>query len=134
MIEYRKDLRSRTNAPTSNTATPTPTRRAFVAPSASRSASAQASGHARLNSLARSLSASSLPPPVTPLESNIPTEAEKEEAECRAVIEDERIVDRELTNYEMDGIIDENHLEFDGFDILRYWQVRPHDTVKLLNY
>jgi hypothetical protein len=71
------------------------------------------------------LSASSLPPPVTPLESNTPTEAKKEEVKQHAVIEDERIVDRELMNYEMDGVIDENHLEFDDFDILRYWQVRP---------
>ena len=125
MLEYQKDLCSRTNASTSNITTPTPTRRAFVAPSTSHSASAQASGHARLNSLARSLSALSLLPPVTPLESNMPTEAEKEEVERHAVIEDERIVDRELTNYEMDGVIDKNHPEFDDFDILRYWQVRP---------
>ena len=27
-------------------------------------------------------------------------------------------------NYEMDGVIDENHPEFDDFDILQYWQVR----------
>jgi hypothetical protein len=80
-----------------------------------------------LNSLARSLSlsASSLPsPPPIPLETHVRTEAEKEEAERRAVIEDEGIVDRELMNYETDGVIDENHSEFEDFDILRYWQVR----------
>jgi hypothetical protein len=124
MLEYRKDLRTQTNTPT---AASMPTRRAFVAPSASRATTAQASGHARLNSLARSLSlsASSLPsPPPIPLETHIRTEAEKEEAKRRAVIEDEGIVDRELMNYETDGVIDENHSEFEDFDILRYWQVR----------
>jgi len=55
----------------------------------------------------------------------MPTEAEMEEVKQRAVIEDERIVHQELTNYEMDRVIDENHPEFDDFDILQYWQVRP---------
>jgi hypothetical protein len=78
-----------------------------------------------LNSLARSLSASSLPsPPLTPLETHPPNEAKKEEAEHHAVIEDERIVDQELMNYEMEGIIDENHPGFEDSDILRYWQVK----------
>jgi hypothetical protein len=78
-----------------------------------------------LNSLTRSLSASFLPsPPPIPLETYIPTEAEKEEAERRAVIEDDGIVDWELMNYETDGVIDKNHSEFEDFNILRYWQVR----------
>jgi hypothetical protein len=121
MLEYQKDLRTQTNTPTAST----PTRRTCVAPSTSHAATAQASGHTRLNSLTRSLSASFLPsPPPIPLETYIPTEAEKEEAERRAVIEDDGIVDRELMNYETDGVIDENHSEFEDFDILRYWQVR----------
>ena len=52
------------------------------------------------------------------------TEAEKEEAERLAVVEDEKIVDGELQRYEADGIIDDDHPESDDFDILRYWQVR----------
>jgi hypothetical protein len=134
MLEYQKDLCTRISTPTSNTITPIPTRHAFVAPSTSRAASAQASGHARLNSLARSLSASSLPlspPPLMPLETRTPTAAEKEEAEWCTVIKDERIIDQELSSYEADGVIDENHPEFDDFGILHYWQVRP--LVELLN-
>lgn len=129
MLEYRKDMRRRGNMPTSDTPASAPSRRPFAAPTASRAAQAQASGFARLNTLAKSLSASSLPstqspPPSIPHETPNLTDAEKEEIESRAVAEDERIVDRELACYENDGIIDEDHAEFQDFDLLRYWQVR----------
>jgi hypothetical protein len=96
----------------------------IVIPSASHAAQAQASGFARLNSLARSLSASAPPTPTidTPEVPEI-TEAEKEDAERRACVEDEQIVDAELGRYEADGIVDEEHPDGQDFDLLRFWQV-----------
>jgi hypothetical protein len=61
------------------------------------------------------------------------TEAEKEEAEHLAVIEDEKIVDHELQRYEADGIINDNHPGSNDFDILYYWQVRLFIYVFLLS-
>lgn len=37
--------------------------------------------------------------------------------------EDEVIVDRELREFKVDGVIEEGHPEFVDFDLLRYWQV-----------
>jgi iron only hydrogenase large subunit-like protein len=70
------------------------------------------------------------PPPVMPLKSNMPIEAKKEEAKHHTVIEDKRIVNQELTNYEMDRVIDENHLEFDDLTVPA--GKTSHNTAKLL--
>ncbi|KAJ7625217.1 hypothetical protein B0H17DRAFT_1218798 [Mycena rosella] len=121
MLEYRKDKRSCT---TDSPAIPeTVSRRAVQPPSYSHSARSQAAGLARLNALSKSLSASSFdsPPPTTASE---PSEAEKAEAERRAVLEDGRLVDEELQRYEAEGIMDEDNPEFADFGLLRYWQRR----------
>jgi hypothetical protein len=69
------------------------------------------------------LSGSDLDTPVNAPAADTLTAPEKAEAECRAVIEDEHIVDGELARYEADGIMDESSPEFEDLDLLRYWEV-----------
>ncbi|KAJ6599791.1 hypothetical protein DFH09DRAFT_1070504 [Mycena vulgaris] len=122
MLEYRKEDRSH-NSPPSVQLPPTATRRAVNPPSASRAARAQSTGFARLNALAKSLSGSDLDSASDSSPPKELTEQEKGEAECRAVAEDERIVDEELGQYEAEQIIDESSPEFEDLDLLRYWEI-----------
>ena len=91
-------------------------------PLASHAALAQASGYARFNQLARSLSA-----PTLSSSSNVQDSADQvvdpEERERRAVEEDRKVVEAEILAYEAAGILDEDHPESKDFDLLRYWQV-----------
>lgn len=41
-----------------------------------------------------------------------------------ALLEDEKIVDKEIADYERDGRIDRGHSEYVDFDLTRWWQVR----------
>lgn len=50
-------------------------------------------------------------------------EIDREADEHHTQEEDEVIVDQELREFEVDGIIEEGHPEFVDFDLLRYWQV-----------
>lgn len=137
MLEHRRAMRASSNpsndsnrASSERNATPAPApkpgRRLFTP--ASRAASAQASGYARLNSLETllsqsesSLSSNSSAVGIT--NGSMPTEVGREVEERRMLGEDEVIVDRELREFKVDGVIEEGHPEFVDFDLLRYWQV-----------
>ncbi|KAF7373885.1 putative AC transposase [Mycena sanguinolenta] len=88
---------------------------------ASQAAQALTSGFARFNALAKSLSDPDIgsPSPATP---TVQSDEERAEAECRAVIEDERIIDDELTLYEAEGILDESNPEFKNLDLVHFWE------------
>lgn len=101
----------------------TASRRVVQPPVISRAARSQAAGLSRLAALSKSLSGSDLdsaPPASTPRELS---DAEKAEAERLAEIEDQRVVEEELTQYEAEGLMDDRNPEFADFDLLRYWQV-----------
>ncbi|KAJ7192102.1 hypothetical protein GGX14DRAFT_578409 [Mycena pura] len=104
------------------TVTPSTATRRPVQPPASQAARAQKSGFARLHTLAKELSGSDLIMPTThaPAQDEL-SEQEKEEAEHRAVMEDERIVDAEIERYQAAGILDKSSPEFENFDLVRYW-------------
>jgi len=116
-------------APTTltSTATTSISRRIVRAPSASHAALSQASGYARFNQLARSLSAPTLPLSSNTQEDTADQITDPKEQERRAVEEDRKIVEAEILAYEAAGILDENHPEGKDFDLLRYWQVRYPD-------
>ena len=124
LLEYQRELRN-TTAPTTltSTATTSISRRIVRAPSASHAALSQASGYARFNQLARSLSAPTLPSSSNTQEDTDQVTDPKEQ-ERRAVEEDRKVVEAEILAYEAAGILDENHPESKDFDLLRYWQVR----------
>lgn len=106
------------------TATTSVSRRIVRAPSASHAALSQASGYARFNQLALSLSAPTLPSSSSTQEDTADQVRDPEEQERRAVEEDRKVVEAAILAYEAEGILDENHPESKDFDLLRYWQVR----------
>ena len=108
------------------TATTSVSRRIVRAPSASHAALSQASGYARFNQLARSLSAPTLPSSSesSTQEDTADQVRDPKEQERRAVEEDRKVVEAAILAYEAEGILDENHPESKDFDLLRYWQVR----------
>jgi hypothetical protein len=123
MLEYRKDMRSK-NQPCPAVIPATASRRIIQPPVISRAARSQAAGLARLSALSKSLSGSDLdstPPSAT--SSREVSEAEKAEAEQLAEIEDQRVVEEELGQYEAEGILNDQNPEYAEFDLLRYWQV-----------
>lgn len=120
MMEYRKDSRSKQQAPAPAVPT-TASRRVVQPPSASQAARSQTSGLARFHALSKSLSGSDFDAPAAPAAEL--SESEKAEAERLAKIEDRRLVDEEIDQYEAEGIMDETNPEFADLDLLRYWQV-----------
>jgi hypothetical protein len=120
MLEYRKDLRSKEqrHAPAIPT---TASRRVVQPPSASHAARSQASGLVRFHALSKSLSGSDFDTPTAPATEMF--ESEKAEAERLAELEDRRLVDEEIDQYEAEGVMDETNPEFADLDLLRYWQV-----------
>jgi hypothetical protein len=51
------------------------------------------------------------------------SESEKAEVERLAELEDRRLVNKEIDQYEAEGVMDETNPEFADLDLLRYWQV-----------
>jgi len=52
------------------------------------------------------------------------TEQSEADRQAAADREDEEAVDAEMRKYKVDGVIDDDHLEIEHFDLLRFWQVR----------
>jgi hypothetical protein len=61
------------------------------------------------------------------------TEAEREAESRRLHAEDVRVVEDEICKYSAAGIIRDDSVEMEDFDILRYWQVHNHDSLSLLS-
>jgi hypothetical protein len=112
-------------APTTPTSTATTSisRRIVRAPSASHAALSQASGYARFNQLARSLSAPTLPSRGSNTQEDTADQVtDPKEQERRAVEEDKKVIEAEILAYEAAGILDENHPESEDLDLLtRTW-------------
>jgi hypothetical protein len=121
LLEHQRNLRLRSTA-ASPSPPANPARRTVQVPA--RAAQKQRSGLSRLSSLYQEIAGSATP---TPSDSQPEmTESEKEAERQRLEVEDERLVDDEIRRYSAAGIIRDDSVEMEDFDILRYWQVRNH--------
>jgi hypothetical protein len=126
MLEHRRKMRSTAPSPSppANAA-----RRTIHIPSSS--AQKQRSGLSRLSSLYQEIAGSATPAPSKSQPE--PTEAEREAESRRLDAEDVRAVEDEICKYEAPGIIRDDSVEMEDFDILRYWQVHNHNPLSLLH-
>ncbi|KAF7971208.1 hypothetical protein HWV62_21904 [Athelia sp. TMB] len=121
MLKHRSAIRAReTSMPNS-----TPRRRS-VAASSSRAVGAQQSGLDRFDSLRQSLSKSASVESTESTPETGDSEVDAARLARQARLEDEAIVDRELTQFIGDGIIEKGHPEWELFkiDVLKYWQAK----------
>ena len=108
-----------------------PARRTVHIPSAASSAQKQRSGLSRLSSLYQEIAGPATS--TTPESQPEMTEAEKEAESRRLDAEDVRAVEDEICKYTAAGIIRDDSVEMDDFDILRYWQVRNHAALSSIH-
>jgi hypothetical protein len=119
MTEYYKSMHPAASAAASHPRAPI-SRRIVKTASASGAALSQASGLARFNSLARSLSCPNVPTSSSNADATVLESAE--EIERRLDEEARKAVSAEILTYEAEGVIDDDE-ELENFDLLRFWQV-----------
>ncbi|CAA7271021.1 unnamed protein product [Cyclocybe aegerita] len=136
LLEYQQDIRKQTknsqrtesdtppSPPTDSQSPPPISRRLVSLPTASDAARAQASGFERLDELARTLSASSIPAASTSGTNGSSSAANEDEATIwqHEDLEDQRIVEAAIRAYEQEGVISKGHPKMKDFDLLRFWQ------------
>lgn len=124
MLEHQRNQRSAARSPSNP---PNPGRRTVEIPTATGAAWKQKSGLSRLSSLYQEIAGSAT---LSSSESQREmTEAEKEVERQRLEVEDLRAVEDELRRYIAAGVIRDDSVEVEDFDILRYWQVRDCDIL-----